>query len=156
MTVEKSKNDKAWEIIFQEDRILETIAQQGFYKISSSRINQQREARLMTKFDHAVQLPLIFRKNRLSIQPTSRGSYIIGAFESYFKLPKKISAEIFYRELPPHIETIDSSNLYSESSAILSAFLSGIIDEVLGEETSLTVMGRMSTGMFDYQIEDLN
>jgi hypothetical protein len=154
MTASKSKNDKAWEIIFEEDKILDLIARQGFFQISSTRINQQREARLMTKFDHAVQLPQIFSENDLTIQPISRGNYIIGAFESYFQLPKKSSEDVVYRELPPHIKTLEPSNIYSESSAIICAFLSGMIDDVLGETTNFTILGRMSTGTFKYYIQN--
>ena len=151
----RSKNDRAWEIIFKEDKILDEIARQGFFQISSTRINQQREARLMTKFDHAVKLPQIFRDNSLTIQPISRGNYIIGAFESYFKLPRKTSVDVVYRELPPQIETLEPSNIYSESSAIICAFLSGMIDDIMGETTNFTVLGRMSTGTFDYKIRNL-
>ena len=154
MSESKSKNDKAWEIIFKEEHILDVIARQGFFEISSTRINQQREARLMTKFDHARELPTIFNNNGLTIQPTSRGNYIIGAFESYFKLPKKSSVDVIYRELPPHIETIEPNNIYSESSAIICAFLSDMIDDLLGETTNFTVLGRMSTGTFDYKIRN--
>ena len=155
MSASKSKNDKAWETIFEEEQILDVIARQGFFEISSTRINQQREARLMTKFDHARELPTIFSNNGLTIQPTSRGNYIIGAFESYFRLPKKSSVDVVYRELPPHIETIEPNNVYSESSAIICAFLSGMIDDLLGETTNFTVLGRMSTGTFDYKIRNL-
>ena len=155
MSASKSKNDKAWETIFEEEHILDVIARQGFFEISSTRINQQREARLMTKFDHARELPTIFSDNGLTIQPTSRGNYIIGAFESYFQLPKKSSVDVIYRELPPHIETLEPNNIYSESSAIICAFLSGMIDDLLGETTNFTVLGRMSTGTFDYKIRNL-
>ena len=155
MSASKSKNDKAWETIFEEEQILDVIARQGFFEISSTRINQQREARLMTKFDHARELPTIFSNNGLTIQPTSRGNYIIGAFESYFRLPKKSSVDVVYRELPPHIETLEANNIYSESSAIICAFLSGMIDDLLGETTNFTVLGRMSTGTFDYKIRNL-
>ncbi len=155
MTANKSKNDRAWEIIFEEEQILDVIATQGFFQISSTRINQQREARLMTKFDHAVKLPQIFSDNSLTIQPTSRRNYIIGAFESYFQLPRKSSVDVVYRELPLHITTLEPSNIYSESSAIICAFLSGMIDDVLGETTNFTVLGRMSTGTFDYKIRNL-
>lgn len=101
-----SKNDRAWEILFDEENILQHIKQDGFFYISSTRINQQREARLMAKFDHAVQLPKIFRQHKLSIQPVSRGSYIIGRFNSYFSLPKEHSSKILYFDLPEHIETL--------------------------------------------------
>ncbi|MGB3692050.1 MAG: hypothetical protein WBG70_16685 [Spirulinaceae cyanobacterium] len=154
MAAKKSKNDQAWEILFEEENILKKIEQEDFFYISSTRINEQREARLMTKFDHVVQLPKIFLDHGLSIQPVSRRKYVIGAFNSYFQLPKKDLGNVVYCELPNYIKTLDPSNIYSESSAILCAFLSGMIDDVLEEETSLTVFGRMSTGTFDYDIQD--
>jgi hypothetical protein len=158
MTESRSKNDKAWEIIFEEKQILNIIAKQGFFEISSTRINQQREARLMTKFDHATQRPKIFKNNNLSIQPTSRGKYIIGAFESYYQIQQNTSTEVVYKSLPLNTDTITPNNIYSESSAILCAYLSGMIEEVIGdlsdEPVNFTVMGRMSTGKFDYNIEN--
>ncbi len=159
MTASKSKNDKAWEIIFKEEQILNKIAKQGFFEISSTRINQQREARLMTKFDHATKRPKIFKKNNLTIQPTSRGKYIIGTFDSYFTLPQKPSTEVIYKSLPPNTETLSSNNIYSESSGILCAFLSGMIEDVINdnsiEPVNMTVLGRMSTGKFNYKIENI-
>jgi hypothetical protein len=150
-----TKNDQAWEILFDEENILAEIEQNEIFYISSTRINEQRQARLMAKFDHAVQLPEIFRQNALSIQPVSRSGYVIGHFDSYFNLPRKHPTEITYLSLPEHIETIDAQNIYSESSAILCAFHSGMISDVIGEEVDITVLSRMSTGIFDYQINNI-
>lgn len=154
MTENKSKNDLAWESIFVELEILEKIEQDGFFQISSAQINKHREARLLTKFDHAVQLPKIFQKNKLSIQPIFRGGYLIGTFDSYFKLPKKHLPDIIYIGFPFQTETVNPNNIHSESSAILCASLSEMIDDVVGEKTKFTVFGRMSTGKFSYQIEN--
>ena len=71
MSANPLKNDIAWEALFEEENIIEKIKQDGFFEISSSKINEQREARLMTKFDHAVELPKIFQNNGLTIQPIS-------------------------------------------------------------------------------------
>jgi len=109
----------------------------------------------MTKFDHQVQLPKLFRKNNLSIQPTSRGSYVIGNFSSYFSFPEdKKLPRIQYCKFPSHVETIVSKSISSESSAILCAHLSGMLTDILGEETLFTVFGRMSTGKFSYEIDN--
>jgi len=56
---------------------------------------------------------------------------------------------------PPDIETINPDNLFSESISILCAHNTGMISELLGEETALTVLGRMSTGRFTYYINEL-
>jgi hypothetical protein len=107
----------------------------------------------MTKFDHQAQLPKLFRNNNLSIQPISKGNYIIGEFSSYFLLPEvKNSPEIQYLELPSHLETITPQNITSESSAIICAHLSGMLTDILKEEMAFTVFGRMSTGKFGYKI----
>ena len=144
MSANLSKNDRAWERIFQEEHVLDNIEQDGYFYISSERINKEREARLMAKFDHQFQLPKIFKENNLSIQPTSRGRYIIGSFSSYFSLPEcKISSDIKYVEFLSHIKTIVPNTISSESSAILCAYLSGMLEEILEEKNALTVFGRI-------------
>lgn len=67
----KSKNDIAWEKIFEKYCILDKLANNERISISSTEINQFREARLMTKFDHRSQLPKLFIDHNLSILPTS-------------------------------------------------------------------------------------
>lgn len=149
---EKSKNDIAWESLFETHNILEEINKNGVYKISAKAINTKREARLMTKFDHRIQLPSIFKQHHLTIQPDSRGSYIIGRFKSYESLPKESFIDITEIPFPSYLETINPTNIYSESCAILCAYNTGMIDDLLNEETKFTVSGRMSTGRFSYLI----
>jgi len=149
-----SKNDDAWEELFKRHSIVDSVDRDGFHPISATQINVLREARLMTKFDHKIQLPKIFQDNNLTIQPNSRGTYVIGRFVSYQDLPDDASLpEII--SFPPDIETINPDNLFSESMALLCAYNSGIIANLLGEESSLTVLGRMSTGKFSYFINDI-
>jgi len=50
---------------------------------------------------------------------------------------------------------LDFTNLYSESSALLFALNSGIIQDVMGsDKVWFTVNGRMSSGSFDFVIND--
>lgn len=79
----KTKNDLAWEKLFDKYNILYEIEDKGFYEITSEEINEFREARLATKFDHKTNLPKLFTDNHLSILPITRGSYIISSFEAY-------------------------------------------------------------------------
>jgi hypothetical protein len=78
-----TKNDAAWEQLFKIHDILSAIDKNGSFEISAAQINQLREARLMTKFDHKANLPRIFADNNLSILPITRGSYIISHFDTY-------------------------------------------------------------------------
>ena len=122
----KSKNDIAWELIFKKYNVLETIASIGHITITSTNINEFREARLMTKFDHKSQLPELFASNKLSILPTSRGGYVIGSFDTFcdFNLDETVVSKI---DFPSFLESLDFRNISSEATAINCAFVSNIL-----------------------------
>lgn len=149
---QKTANDKAWETLFERHKILEEVEKNGFFEIESAQINKERESRLMAKFDHSVNLPDIFRDNHLSILPISRSKYVIGKFDTHFEVKYDSEIEVIPFEFPPGIESIDYTNLYSESSALHCAFNIGIIDDLVGEKTAYTVSGRMSTESLDFNI----
>lgn len=151
----KSKNDVAWEALFTEYDILNHIKRDGIYRISAAAINKKREARLMTKFDHAINLPQVFAENRLAILPASRSSYIIGNFECYTQLQESKDT-IIEKPFPEGIASLSPNNLYSESSALLCAYHAGLISDVLEDRSKFTVFGRMSTGKFDFSIKALD
>lgn len=148
----ENKNDIAWKALFKQHNILNTINNEGIYRISATAINQLREARLMTKFDHKVNLPSIFKDHHLTILPDSRGTYLVGRFDAYHQSPTKSLPVITEIPFPANIETIDYKNLYSESAALLCAYNTGIIADILDEDVKLTVFGRMSTSQFDFYI----
>ena len=107
-----------WEQIFVKHDILNSVKKDGFFNITATEINKFREARLMTKFDHKVNLPKIFKDNNLSILPLTRGSYMLGNFDTYQPITYNTNIQNIGFSLPGHIDSIDSSNLYSESSAL--------------------------------------
>ncbi len=119
---QKTANDKAWETLFERHKILEQVEKNGFFEIASGQINQERERRLMAKFDHSVNLPDIFRDNDLSILPISRSKYVIGKFDTHFEVKYDSEIKVIPFDFPPGIESIDYTNLYSESSALHCAF----------------------------------
>lgn len=148
----KSKNDIAWEKIFEKYSVLETIASIGHITISSTNINEFREARLMTKFDHKSQLPELFTSNKLSILPTSRGGYVIGSFDTFcdFNLD---DTEVSKIDFPSFLESLDYRNISSEATAINCAFVSNILQDFTQEENLFpTVSGRMSSSSFNFNI----
>jgi hypothetical protein len=79
----RTKIDSAWGDLFDEYKILSNIEANGSFSISSSMINEIHEASLMAKFDQSVYLHRIFKKNKLSILPVTRGDYLIGPFVTY-------------------------------------------------------------------------
>ena len=148
----KSKNDVAWEKIFQKHKILDRIWEDGHIEITATKINEFREARLMTKFDHKSQLPKLFADNKLSILPTSRGGYIIGEFETFCDFNTD-DIEISSIEFPTFLESLDYRDITSEATAINCAFVSKILHNFTEEENLLpTVSGRMSSSSFNFGI----
>lgn len=152
----KSKNDIAWEFLFNKYNIISEVERSGKFEITSKQINEVREARLMTKFDHKVNLPKVFADNKLSILPITRGSYIISKFEAYSSF-ENINPEVVRVQFPEYITSIDYENISSEAMAINCAYVSGIIhDFVDDDEIVPTVSGRMSSDLFSFKIKDIN
>lgn len=148
----KSKNDIAWEKIFDKYKIINKVLTDGHTIISSTHINEFREARLMTKFDHKSQLPKLFADNNLSILPTSRGGYVIGTFETFSDFNTD-DIEITPIEFPTFLESLDYRDITSEATAINCAFVSKILHDFTEEENLLpTVSGRMSSSSFGFDI----
>lgn len=148
----KTLNDKAWEKLFEKHNILRCVEESDLYEITAKQINEFREARLMTKFDHRSNLPILFEENKLSILPITRGSYVIGNFEAYHDFESPVT-EINKVVAPDYIQSIDFENITSEATAINVAYLSGILADFIGEETLLpTVDGRMGSDRFDFNI----
>jgi hypothetical protein len=150
--MDKSKNQIEWIKLFDKYDILDKINLNGIFKISSKQINEFREARLMTKFDHKSQLPKIFYNNGLSILPISRGSYLISKFEA-FKDFEENPLELTRITTENTLESIDFDNITGEAAAINCAFVSGILKDFLNDgELMPTVNGRMSSGSFSFDI----
>lgn len=147
-----NKNDRAWQQLFDKYKILPRVQTEDFFIISAKQINEFREARLMTKFDHRANLPRIFTDHNLSILPVTRGTYVIGQFDAYANLSYDSSTEMTEIPFPAYLESIDYANIYSESAALNCAFVCGIIEDFMGERAVPTVSGRMGTGVFDFQL----
>lgn len=154
--MKKGKNDEAWEKLFDKYDILNEIDRNGTFSISSKEINEFREARLMTKFDHSNQLPKIFADNNITILPDTRGNYILGKFKIFEDLKYK-NLKPIPMQIPDFIQSLDTTKITSESSALNIAHMSNMIDFVMKTKQNephslLTLSGRMSSGSLQYNI----
>ena len=131
-----SKLDENWKKIFEKHKIIDKVLADGHTNITAKEINEFREARLMTKFDHKSQLPKLFIDNNLSILPTSRGGYVIGTFEIFcdFNVDEP---EIKTIEFPSFLESLDHKNITSEATAINCAYVSKILHDFVNEDNLL-------------------
>lgn len=154
MSEQKSKNDLAWEALFERYDILSRIEAEGKFIISASQIKEYREPRLMAKFDHGINLPQIFAENDLAILPISRGDYVISYFKAYQPF-ETLDTTITRTRLPFGLQSFDMNNIPSEAIAINAALASGMLSDFLGEDLLYpTVAGRMGSGQFDFYIQN--
>ena len=151
-----TKTDEAWKVLFERFNILDEINRQGHFIISANDIKKEREPRLMSKFDHSINLPQIFRDNKLAILPISRGDYIISNFDVYHKFEQN-NSPIKQFSLPDYLQSITEENIPSETIAINAAFASGILNDFFeDEELYATACGRMGSGEFSFNIKGTN
>ncbi len=144
----------AWHQLFDKYNIIQRVREDGAFEITANEIIEFREPRLMAKFDHSKNLPEIFRKNKLSILPRTRGRYVISNFQTYHDLEPH-SASLIKVQFPEHLQSIDYRNISSEAIALNCAFATGIIQDFLRDEELIpTVSGRMSSGVFRFQIRN--
>lgn len=153
---DKTKNDEAWEKLFDKYNILQCIDNVGTFKISADQIREFREPRLMTKFDHHMNLPQVFKDKKLAILPVTRGDYIIGRFNVYHDFEEDTSS-ITKVQIPDYIESLSKEGITSEAIALNTALASKIVADFLGEDDDKlvsTVSGRMGSGEFSFRIDD--
>lgn len=146
-----TKTDKAWRELDRRHHIVEAIKRDGFYKIRASEIKEEREPRLMAKFDSSEQLPSFFKSNRINILPDSRSSYILGGFDLYKELaPFEKATEPRKHITVPSYESIDVNSITSEQNAINVMILSHMLDDFIGDggEFVETFSSRMGSGDF--------
>ncbi len=145
-------NDDAWERLFDKYPILHEVETQGKYIISAKQIKEFREPRLMTKFDHKLNLPAVFRDNSLSILPLSRGSYVISSFEAYKEFEEPAAGAQLV-SIPGCLQSLMPQFLTSEAIALHCAGACGILEDFLEEEWLVpTVSGQMGSGVFSFAI----
>lgn len=146
-------NDAAWKALFERYHILHEVQNHGQFIISASQIKEYREPRLMTKFDHMVNLPEPFSENGLAILPISRGDYVISSFSAYQTFEESYG-ETKRITIPAYIQSLMPQFLVSESIALNCAAACGILTDFLEDDHIVpTVSGRMGSGSFNFQIE---
>ncbi len=143
-------NDAAWEELFKRFGMAEALERDGLYRISADEIRKLREPRLMTKFDHAVNLPRIFADKGLAILPVSRGEYVISSFRAYEKIPRdSMCGSACVVRPPAHLQSLSSRYVTSEAVALHYAGACGIWKDFLADEDMTpTISGRMGSGEF--------
>lgn len=152
----KPTAQESWINIFEHYNILAEIKKSGYFDISADEIKaiDGKEARLMTKVDFKQNLPSIMKKNGLSILAIKNGTYRISINVPFIDIDKNIQTSIIEVEPPTNIITIDPFNIKSESAALDIAEISGMLNNVFGEDSSLSIRGRLR-GSLDFSLNEV-
>lgn len=150
-----SENDIAWQAAIHDLNLDQLVQISGFARISADQLNRYRQARLMVKFDHESQLPGSLKTRGWTIFSVSNSEYLIGPFKLFQQLPSPAPGlEAEYRRPRLDLDTLAPDDIASESDALLLAHASGILDEFIGESTTLTTFGRRRSEAFEFTIEN--
>lgn len=152
-----SDSDLAWEKIFTELKILDTIEKEDVFYLSASQIKEisKREPRLMARMESSEDRSAIFDNNDLTIlKQGKRGDYVIGKFDAFLPLEYSSNKN---RKVLPYIESDVNDPLHPkrEPEAILNAFNYGMFSEILNcdqDELKMVSFGRRGTDPFSYSI----
>ncbi len=157
----KLKFHQSWKNIFDKYKLLNDIKRNGYVDITADAIKavEGKEPRNLTKVDFREKLPNIMREEGLSILAIKNGLYRIAPNDPFIDIEEKISTEIIELEAPQNIISIDPFNIKSESAALDIAAVSDMHRIVFGEESQLTIRGRLrgtlefNIGKIPYNIE---
>jgi hypothetical protein len=151
----KMNTNEAWQQLFDDYGILNKIDAEGKFEIDAKQIRKYREPRLMAKFDCYQNLPNVFKKNKINILPTSRGSYVLGRFKLFQDLGDfPVDTLKINKAYVPNLETVDITNISSEAMAINVMSLSSILSDFLGVKPNYqTISGRMGSGEFNFSVD---
>ena len=147
-------NDEAWKHLFERYDIVNRVNKEGIFCITADQIKDFREPRLMVKFDHAYNLPMLFKKNKLSILPVTRGNYVISHFKVYHQL-EEVDERPTRVSIPEYIQSLTYNGITSEALALNCAMATGLMQDFMEDEkVTATVSGRMGSGTFSFDIND--
>ncbi len=147
-------NDIAWEILFDRYNILQQVEKNWIFQITAEQIKEEREPRLMTKFDHEEDLPRIFKNNHISILPVNRWTYVLWKFSTHENIKYDEKIPFHKINLRPDLESLDVKDLFSESVALNYALATWMLREVIWEDCELTVSWKMSSSKFNFNVKD--
>lgn len=152
----KLKFHQSWENIFDKYKLLNDIRRNGYVDITADAIKaiEGKEPRNLTKVDFREKLPNIMKEEGLSILAIKNGLYRIAPNDPFIDIEENISTEIIELEAPQNIISIDPFNIKSESAALDIAAVSDMHRMVFGEESQLTIRGRLR-GSLEFNIEQI-
>ena len=150
-------NDKCWKKLFYKYDIIAKVNKNQFFDITANQIKEFREPRLMCKMDFKQSVAKPFKDNEFSILAIKNGVYRIAKTSPFFDIDLEHinNTPVIDFELPEFLETLNFDNITSESQALDAAVASGILKNLLGENSYLTVRGRRYSSDIQIKIKTI-
>lgn len=160
-----SKNDDAWESVFDKLELENKLASQKFLYVTANDLKKygEREPRLMAKLDTKNTRPEIFKNHDLTIFPVKNGEYVIFEdtdLKSYYNFDSwdDVTITEYTSSIDVNkFQTFPANKEFSESQALDFAYLTSLLRTFTGEdELYLTIRGRLWSTSFNYDIPKHN
>lgn len=154
-------NNKPWEKIFADYKILEHNFNKSSFFISALQIKKscqkfkttgEKEVRILCKQDSRESRPQIFIDNNLFLLPIKNGQFVILKGEGYVDIPKiKTPIKEYDSKLDFQLDTSKIGN--SEMQHLDFAYASSLIRTFMSDSTLvLTIRGRKYTPKFEFNV----
>ena len=152
-------NDIAWEKLLSSSslRIDDSIDTHGYCDITADQIRNlgHREPRLACKHDFRAKIPRPLSERGVSVLAIANGNYRLARTDPFIDIQDNdvsLTNPLAFR-CPGNLEFLDPNHLSSESKALDAAFLSGILNEALEEDSlDLVLRGRERTLEFEFEL----
>ena len=153
------ERDAAWKRVCDALPVAETLEREGLFAISADELKRHggREPRLMAKIDTLAERPAALAELGAALFPVRNGKYVLfpdPAQKSFYRFededpfPRAFASKIDLGRF----DTFPRGQEASESQALDSAFLSGLLAAFCGEpDLCLTLRGRIFSGDFSFR-----
>ena len=154
----KNKNDLAWEAILGELTCSKrNLDEKGYCDVESEVIKRHREPRLACKIDYRQNMPEPLKKEKLSVLAIKNKHYRLARTDPFININQKQcrgtrSPDCF--PIPEHIQALTPQNISSESKALDAAFVSGMLNDVVGDELAPVLRGREYCRRIEFSLPD--
>lgn len=155
---DKTQNDLAWEEILGELTFVNRdIDKKGYCDIGSEVIKKYREPRLACKIDYRQNMPKPLKEEKLSVLAIKNKYYRLAKTDPFINIDERRCAESKFPDcftIPEHIQVLAPQNFSSESKALDAAFISGMLNDVVGDRLSPVLRGREYCRRIDFSLPD--
>lgn len=150
----ETANERAWRKYVEREGIR---LDGNSYEIDAQHLKKitGREPRLLTKFDHPLEMPTAFREHGYSLLPVKNGRYLLFQGNIFKSVPPCPEPTVFQPELDFPLQTVGRG--FGEMQYLDYAYNVGMLSAFTGAgRLYLTIRGREFSGAFDFFVGEVS